>query len=236
MILNMSSSEIAAIKALDEGDVDALIEKAIAEEDASILDSAQFHRCGEGLASSARRFRAAIGRVQKAKSWKKKQELLEDARKAGSVLSFDLANVKDRAIREEAERETFFIEDGISPPYRFSRDMSVSISYRWRAAPEADWNYATLTVRHSVRPPSFLVAAEQKAKKMSAARREKAEQDSLQRTWERLRSTALFSLKEYLQSGRDRSRIPKEFTARSDKYTGHLNNYSVRFWIEDENA
>src|SRR3546814_11444625 len=87
------------------------------------------------------------------------------------------------------------------PPHRFSKHLSVRVSYRWRRTVDDEWAFGTITFVHDVdlRPD---YATPIPTRKPSAAKQEQDLQDRLYHTWEHLLHGALYSVRaSFLEGG-----------------------------------
>lgn len=227
--LNLTKDEMAAIKAIDEETVRALIDKCLQEQRIYPLRTLQLERCGDFVAARQREFDKALSDLAKAKAPKKVDDMEQRARRAGGNLDSAIHQMMHRAKEEEEERQVFFVDDLIMPPHRFDEHLSVHISYRWRKTADDSWTHGSITFTHEVDTrPDYLVP--QPKRKPSAAKQEQERQDKLWRQWEYLKILALGSVKEFLQGGGSGADIPKSFKAVADSYSRGLNNYSADFW------
>lgn len=72
------------------------------------------------------------------------------------------------------------------------------------------------------------------ARKPSAAKQAQERQEDLYREWKLLKDQALFCVRDYFREGRAGANIPKTFRVKYDPYTRGLNNFSAKFW-QNEN-
>ncbi|MES6350847.1 hypothetical protein U6U03_12115, partial [Cutibacterium acnes] len=114
-------------------------------------------------------------------------------------------------------------------PYRFSKELSVRVGYRWRRTVEDEWTFASITFTHVHDPrPDYTLPIPKR--KPSAAKQEQERQNSLYQTWEHLMRGALYSVRDYFRDGGDGDKIPDTFQATVDSHSRGLNNYSTQFW------
>jgi hypothetical protein len=137
--------------------------------------------------------------------------------------------MKQRLETEQKEAQLFIVDDQIMPPHRFSKHLSVRVSYRWRRTVDDEWTFGSITFVHDVdlRPD---YATPIPKRKPSAAKREQDQQDRLYQTWEHLMRGALYSVRDYFREGGDGDKIPDTFQATVDSHSRGLNNYSTQFW------
>lgn len=229
--INLEQREIEAIKSVDERELSKLIYEAVEAERVGDLYRLRLRDCGEYVASKLHYFEKALNAYRDAKSAKKREETYSYARRMGSDLSFAFSRMKHRMETEERQRPYWYVDDRVYWPHDFTNNLSVTISYRWRKAVEDDWNTGRITFHHKVVPrPSYLQP--QPKRKPSKAKQEEIRQNELSSTWQHLMKNALYTLRDYFESGGDGHQIPATFTAVPDR-DGHLNNFSLKFWAAD---
>lgn len=227
--INISCDEQVAIKAIDAGELDKLIDKAIQSEQSGDLHRLCLNRCGTYVSTKLHDFDQALARHQSAKSARKREETEDDLRRAGIELSFAFSEMKGRMATELAEAEFFRVDDQIMPPYRLNENMRVRVDYRWRQTIEVEWLRGSITFIHKQDPlPCFTAPAPRR--KPSAAKQKQEFQERLYQTWEQLMRSALYSVRDYFREGGDGAKIPETFQVTVDSYTRGLNNYSTQFW------
>jgi hypothetical protein len=224
-------SEADALKAIDLRELEKLVDEAIWQSRSGELHPLRLASCGEYVSGRLYRLDQAILAHNKAKAAKKRAETLADVRRAGRDLVYAVCEMKDRLEREERERTLFEIDDVVYTPRTFTPRLEVRIGYRWREAVDENWTHGAITFQHEVdlRPDYTLPTPKRKPPRW---KQEEELQDRLYRTWDHLRSSALHSVREYLKSGRDRTKIPETFRATTDSHSRGLNNYSTQFWRE----
>lgn len=225
----ISDGEATAIKAIDGHDLDELIDKALMDRSAGELHRLPLSRCGSHVATKLHHFESALRKYRDAKSSKKMEETRYLAERAGRDLSFAFSSMKVRLAAEERDRQFFRIDDQIHVPWTFSKDLSVRVSFRWRRAVEDPWTFGTITFHHEATPNRRYDLPRPK-RKPSPAKQAQELQEELSRTWEQLRTMALYSVRDYFRDGGDGNKIPETFRARPDPHTGGLNNFSADFW------
>jgi hypothetical protein len=137
--------------------------------------------------------------------------------------------MKQRLETEQKDAQLFIVDDQIVPPYRFTTQMSVRVSYRWRRTIEDEWQWGSITFVHHHDPrPNYAVPVS--TRKPSAAKQEQELQNRLYQTWEHLMRGALYSVRDYFRDGGDGAKIPETFQVTVDSYSRDLNNYSTQFW------
>jgi len=226
--LNVPRAEADALKAIDTELLNHLIDQCIREEKSSAVRALRLDNCGLYVASRLREFEEALAAHQRAKSAKKRYETEYDVRKAGGDLTHAVYQMKDRVATEERESQLFHVEDHVMPPSRFSEQLTVRISYRWRASVEVPWNNASIVFSHEVvsRAHYMLPAP---TRKPSAAKLERDRQDHLYRQWEYLKGLGLQSVRDHFRRGGSGAAIPQTVQATVDSHTQGLNNFSAQF-------
>ena len=137
--------------------------------------------------------------------------------------------MKQRLEIEQKDAQLFIVDDQIMPPHRFSKHLSVRVSYRWRGTVDDEWKFGHITFVHDVDlRPDYTTPAPKR--KPSAAKREQDLQNTLYQTWEHLMRGALYSVRDYFRDGGDGDKIPDTFQATVDSHSRELNNYSTQFW------
>lgn len=228
--INLSIRDKDALKGIDPSELDRAIDRAVDGESLAELHRLRLADCGPFVSSKLNAFESAIRKYRDAKSSRKVTETHQAALRAGSNLSYAFAAMVDRMKAEERFDELFHVDDTYLHPYRFHADMSVTVSFRWRKIVEDAWTHGTITFTHVFRSrPSYGVPAPNR--KPSAAKQAEALQEEMSREWDHLRRTALYTVGDFFQDGRDGSTIPKTFKAVTDS-RGHLNNLSAQWWPE----
>lgn len=229
-LINLTNEEKTALDAVDEAELDRLVDGAVESGRPDALRRLPLWRCGPYVANSLRNFEQALSRFDAAKSWAKRESTEQDARRTGMKLSSAVSQMKHRREREEREGRLFFVDDAmIFHPVRPARTMSVTVRYRWRESEADPWTHGAITFGYTHDPrPDY--AREASKPKMSAARKLREEEEELLHAWERLRDSALSSVHRYLSDGGDGRKIPETYAATVDAYERRLNNYSTDFW------
>lgn len=224
-------SDADALRTIDLRELERLVDEAILQSRSGELHSLRLASCGQYVSGRLYRFDQAIIAHNKAKAVKKRAETSADVRRTGMDLVDAVRDMKRRMEEEAQEQQLFHVDDVITTPYRFTPRMEVRVSYRWRSSADNAWNFSSITFQHEVdmRPDYTLSVPKRKP---SRAKQEDELQGKLYRIWDHLRSSALYSVREYLKSGRDRAAIPETFEATTDSYSRGLNNYSTQFWRE----
>lgn len=227
--INIPRDQQVAIAAIDASELDRLIEQAIREERSGDLHRLPLGDCGSYIATKLHSFDRALAKHREAKAPRKRAETGDALRRAGRDLSFAVGAMKQRMETEQKEGQLFSIDDQIIPPHRFSKHLSVRVSYRWRRTVDDEWSFGHITFVHDVdlRPDYTSPVPKRKP---SAAKQEQDLQDRLCQTWEHLMRGALYSLRDYFRDGGDGDRIPETFQATVDSHSRGLNNYSTQFW------
>lgn len=227
--INISRDEQDAISTIDANELDKLIDKAIRDEQSGDLHRLSLTRCGTYVSTKLHYFDQALARHRIAKSARNREETGDALRRAGRELSFAFSAMKQRMETEQAEAELFRVDDQIMPPYRFTKAMSVRVSYRWRRTIADEWQWGSITFIHQHDPrPDYARSAPKR--KPSAAKQEQELQNQLYQTWEHLMRGALYSVRDYFRDGGDGANIPETFQVTVDSYSRNLNNYSAQFW------
>lgn len=227
--VNIPRDEQVAIAAIDAGELDRLIDQAVREERSGDLHRLPLANCGSYVATRLHYFDQALARHREAKAPRKRAQTGDALRRAGHDLSFAVGAMKRRMEEEKKEGELFFVDDHIMPPYRFSKELSVRVGYRWRRTVEDEWTFASITFTHVHDPrPDYTLPIPKR--KPSAAKQEQELQNSLYQTWEHLMRGALYSVRDYFRDGGDGDKIPDTFQATVDSHSRGLNNYSTQFW------
>ena len=224
----MPQAVAGALKAIDVSLLSKLIDQCINDEQFLHLRTLQLENCGPYVMSRARGFEQALAEHKKAKSSKKRAETAYSVRKAGSDLSFAVQQMIDRVATEEREGQLFHVDDNVMPPLSFSKKLSVSIRYQWRASVVDQWNLGCIVFSHEVvsSPYSLLLAP---GRKSSAAKQERDRQDDLYRDWEYLKSLGLQAVRDHFRRGGSGAAIPQRVQAKIDSHTKGLNNFSADF-------
>jgi hypothetical protein len=205
--INIPRDQQTAITAIDARELDRLIDQAIREE-----RSGELHRLLSRPAAptseqssipSTGRWRNTA-RPRRRESGRKRDAL----RRAGHDLSFAVGAMKQRLETEQKDAQLFIVDDQIVPPYRFTTQMSVRVSYRWRRTIEDEWQWGSITFVHHHDPrPNYAVPVS--TRKPSAAKQEQELQNRLYQTWEHLMRGALYSVRDYFRDGGDGAKIQR---------------------------
>lgn len=227
--INISRDEQDALKAIDARELDRFVQKTIREERTGDLSRLPLIRCGSYVSTKLHHFEQALSKHRLVKSARKREETENTLRRAGHDLSVAVDAMKRRMETEQAEAQLFQIDDQIMPPYHFSQQMSVRVSYRWRRTIEDEWQWGSITFvhHHDPRPEHTIPAPKRKP---SAAKREQELQNRLYQTWEHLMRGALYTVRDYFRDGGDGAKIPETFKVTVDSYSRDLNNHSTKFW------
>ncbi len=227
--INIPHDQQVAIAAINASDLDRLIEQAIQEERSGDLHRLALANCGSYIATKLHSFDRALAKHREAKAQRKRAETGDALRRAAHDLSFAVGAMKQRLETEQKEGQRFSVEDQIMPPHRFSKHLSVRVSYRWRRTVNDEWRFGSITFVHDVDlRPDYTAPAPKR--KPSAAKQEQDLQTRLHQTWEHLVRGALYSVRDYFREGGDGDKIPDTFQATVDSHSRGLNNYSTQFW------
>lgn len=227
--INTPQSEQDALRSIDCEVLRMLVEQCLREERPTALRQLRLNGCGTVVSMKWHAFERELDAYGKAKADKKREQTLRDARSAGDNLLNAVQQMQNRMAAEAKEGERFYIDDLITPPNAFGVPLSVRVSYRWRPSPAEPWVHGDITFIYDVelrpdytRPPP--------ARKPSAARQAQERQEALSREWKHLKDQALFCVRDYFREGRTGANIPKTFQVKHDPYTRGLNNFSAKFW------
>lgn len=221
-------SEAKALNAIDLRALEAQIDEAVQLSRSGTLYDFRLGSCGIWVSRQWQKLDEAIAAHNQAKAPKKRAETYLRLRQAGSDLQDAVSDMKRRVAEEASEQLRFVVEDLSFTPRTLTPDMRARVSYQWRDSPESDWTFGTIAFLHQVdMTPDY---SSPKPKRQPRWKQEEEQQDRLYRIWEQLRNDALQSVREYLQSGKDRTRIPEEYQVTTDSYTRGLNNFSTDFW------
>ncbi|MEN3230240.1 hypothetical protein PUR21_21795 [Methylorubrum rhodesianum] len=231
-LINLTQEEKTALDGIDERELDRHIDEALRSGRPDGLRRLPLGRCGPFVSGRLRNYEQALSRFHEAKSAAKSARTEQEARRAGYDLSHAVSQMKHRRDEEEREGKLFHVEDRfIHHPLRPGRRMSVTVGYRWRRSEEDPWNDGHITFEHAHDPrPDYVREASRP--KPGTARRQREEEDELHRVWERLRDSALFSVRDFFRGGGDGGEIPRTFQVTVDAYHRTLNNHSTKFWLD----
>lgn len=230
--INVPSQQRDAITALDVGVVRKLVEQSLREERLVGLSDLRLYACGDYIGEKLRIFQQAVLGHAAAKAPKKRVQTEMDVRRAGGALVSAVEQMQGRVERERREDELFVVSDYVGHPFLLDNQLSVSVSYRWRRQVTDPWEISSITFTHTHHfAPSYV--SPQPKRKLSAAAKARVEDGELYKVWEHLAGLARYDVKRYFQQGGDGSKIPEEFVAKKDKYSGGLNNFSTVFWHEE---
>ncbi|WP_143748776.1 hypothetical protein [Mesorhizobium sophorae] len=153
-IVNLTDLEKQSLQAIDVHEMDRLIEKAIQEENALVLNGLPLHSCGEYVRTELYRFEQALRELRAAKSNKKREEALYRVQRAREPLSGSVYGMKHRMAEDEKEAELFRVNDHVFHPHSFfDRTLEVRVSYEWRRSKDdEEWKYGAITFTHEVLP------------------------------------------------------------------------------------
>lgn len=227
--INLPSDQKREISEVDPNILQMLVDKCLAENGEGPIHDIELNRCGPYVTSKLRAFQKAISEYAKSKASSKRERTHVEAMRAGSDLVHAVYQMKERVETEQKDRELFYIDDQIRPPFHLSERLSVSIAFHWRPSLTADWKYGRTTFVYNFSPrPDYTQLPPRR--KPSAAKSARDLQDNLYREWEHLKMLALCSLRDFFRQGGDGDTVPKAFTVRSNPYGGGLNNSSCNFW------
>jgi hypothetical protein len=220
-----------AVKAVDMRELEKLVDQALWEQRATPLYALHLSNCGSHVAERLRRFERELEGLAKAKAARKRDEMKGRAWNAGSDLRWAIRDVLHRIEEEEQEMRLCRVYDVITPPFRPSERIRVSVPYQWRRSVDDEWTYGSITFFQEVdMRPDYSVPVPKR--KPSAAKLREEREETLLRHWEDLVRHGLNSVREYLKSGGDGNAIPETFQVKPDPHSRWLNNFSCHFWQE----
>ena len=227
--INIPRDQQNALQAIDRNELDRLVDLAIREERSGDLHRLPLTSCGHYISTNLHDFEQALAKHRLAKAPRRRAETESALRRAGSDLSFAVGAMQRQMETEQKEAQFFIVEEQIMPPHRFSKHLSVRVSYRWRRTVGDEWTFGSITFVHDVDlRPDYTTPAPKR--KPSAAKQEQDLQSRLYQTWEHLMRGALYSVRDYFRKGGDGDKIPDAFQATVDSHRRGLNNYSTQFW------
>ena len=226
--LYVPRTDAEVLKAIDTDVLRNLVDQCIREERPSAVRTLRLDGCGPYVSSRLRAFEDAIAAHQKAKSAKKRSTNEHALRSAGSNLADSVHQMKHRVATEEQESQLFYVDDNVMVPSRFSEQLTVRISYQWRASASDPWSYGSIVFSHTDQPRSeYLLPTA--ARKPSAAQKERNRQDHLYGQWEYLKGLGLQSVRDHFRRGGSGAAIPQTLQAKTDPHSQRLNNFSAQF-------
>lgn len=228
-VINLPLDQQRAICAVDVKSLEMAVEKCVREERIAPMHELRLSECGDFIASNLWAFERAITTYSKAKAYPKVEQTRADALRAGGDLVHAIQQMKGRVETEQEQGEVFYVADQIMAPYHFSKRLTVSVRYRWRPLPSAEWIHGTTAFVYDFSPlPNYTQPLPKR--KPSATKAASDEQDRLYREWDYLKVQALCSLRDFFRNGGDGNEIPEKFVVRPSPHGGGLNNFSCNFW------
>lgn len=228
--INLTNRQIDALKAVDEQELSRLIDDAVQQERLGLsLSRLPLSDCGVYVGTHVRFFEDSLKRYREAKSAKKRAQTESDALRAGSDLLFAFQQMKRRMETEEGNRRLFFVDDHIIWPSHFTKDLSVTVAYRFRKATTDQWTSGRITFHYQF-VPAVRFSTAQPNRRKSAAKQAEILQNDLSSAWQHLMKSALYTVRNYFLDGGDGNNIPDSFRAITDN-NGQLDNFSLRFWL-----
>ncbi|MEE4634108.1 hypothetical protein ACW9H6_10060 [Pseudomonas sp. SDO528_S397] len=227
--INLPHDQQRAISAVDTRSLQAALDKCLREEQVAPICELGLRECGDYVASELHAFERAMAAHNKAKAHAKREQTRTDVLRAGNDLVHAVQQMKSRVETEQNDGLLFYIDDQILAPFHFSKRLAVSVRYRWRSSPTAEWADGQTTFTYDYSPVPDYVQLLSK-RKPSAAKAASDQQDKLYREWEYLKMQALCSMREFFRNGGDGIDIPKSFVVRQSQHGGGLNNFSCNFW------
>lgn len=228
--INIPRSEQEAITAIDSKELYGLVERARRVGHASELRQYLWN-CGSFIVRNLDAFERALQRDQQAKSSRKREETQNDLYRAASDVTWAVDQMQQRVQEELKDRERFTIDDLIWSRQHLTPALNVRVSFSWRATPDDAWNYGSITLTHEVDLRRDYSVPTPK-RKPTKAQQDRELQCHLHQTWEHLKRSALYSVRDFFRAGGDGAEIPKTFKAVVDAHTRGLNNHSTKFWRE----
>lgn len=226
--LYVPRTDAEILKAIDANVLSDLVDQCIREEKPSAVRTLRLGDCGPHVSSRLRAFEDALAAHQKAKSAKKRATTECDLRSAGSDLTHAVHQMKHRVATEEQEIQLFYVDDNVMVPSSFSEQLTVRISYQWRASVADPWSYGSIVFSHTDLPRSqYLLPTS--ARKPSAAQKERDRQDHLYGQWEYLKRLGLQSVRDHFRRGGNGAALPQTFQAKTEPHSQGLNNFSAQF-------
>lgn len=227
--INLPRDQQHSIGAIDVNFLRAAVDRCLSEEWVGPIYELGLSECGEYVASALRAFERAIVSHSEAKAYAKREQTRTDVLRAGGNLVHAVQLMKGRVETEQEEGLLFFIDDQIMVPFYFSKRLTVSVRYRWRFSPTAEWADGQTTFIYDFSPlPNYAQLVPKR--KPSKAKAASDQRDKLYGEWERLKMQALSSIRDFFRNGGDGNDIPESFAVRPSQYGGGLNNFSCNFW------
>lgn len=148
VMINLSAGERDAIEGMDVEALRSAVEEARETRSSTAVTHLQLYRLGTYVQSAERRFALALANLRKAKAAANIARTEQAAIRAGWDLVSAVDQMKDRARQEKQDGECFYVDDHIHEPFIFRPDITVSVSYRWRATKNGDWSHGRITFHH----------------------------------------------------------------------------------------
>lgn len=227
--INLPRDQQHSIGAVDVNILRSAVDRCLSEERVGPIYELGLSECGDYVASTLRVFERAIIAHSKAKAYAKREQTRTDVLRAGGNLVHAVQQMKGRVETEQEEGLLFYIDDQIMVPFYFSKRLTVSVHYRWRSSPTAEWADGQTIFVYDFSPlPDYPQLVSKR--KPSAAKAASDQQHKLYGEWERLKMQALCSVRDFFRNGGDGNGIPESFAVRPSQYGGGLNNFSCNFW------
>ena len=228
-VINLPLDQQRAITAIDVNSLQMAVEMCLREKRIGPVHELQLSECGDFVVSGLRAFERAVAAYSKAKAHPKVEQTRADALRAGGDLVYAIQRMKSRVATEQEQGEVFYVDDQLRAPNQFSKRLTVTVRYRWRPLPPAEWVHGTIAFMYDSSPlPNYTHPLPKR--KVSAAKAASDEQERLYREWDDLKVQALCSLRDFFRNGGDGNDIPEKFVVRPSPHGGGLNNYSCNFW------
>lgn len=226
--LYVRREEQDAVLAIDVQQLRKILDQCLQGRSHVGLRDFRLESCGAYIASELRGYEAALSDFWSAKAAKRVELTHRDAQRAGNRLTSAVLAMVNRVNEERKESERFRIDDLVSDPHRLSEQLRVVVRYHWRSTTQEEWQSGSIEFTHTVNLRSDYTQP-RPARKPSAARQVRAEQDKLYAEWSHLRRLGLHAVREFFREGGDPATIPKTFQAIIEGRRG-LTNFSTDFW------
>lgn len=230
-IINLSREEKRAISAIDQANLNKIIDRVISTGQADELYELQLSSCGPYVAEKYRILQQDLFDLARAKSSRKREEAHESVWRSAHRLSDAVTEMRHRMETEEKEDQFFRVDDHIMPPITPRPNIRFSVRYKWRKGVDDEWNHGSIEFTHTVVIRPDYSAPVRKRKPSAREQREQQERAYFD-AWERVTRDALHYVHEYLQKGNDPHLIPASFAVKVGT-SGYLDNFSTKFWNDN---
>lgn len=228
--LNISRRESEALKAIDAQELRRAIADAIDNEHGSGLDRFPIWQCPLFVSRELGYFRKYLASYAAARSGAKRASTKSEAERAGDELFYCLRDMQERLAEQEREGQLFHVDDNVLEPSFLTRNLAVTIHYRWRPSMDDEWTRGSISFSHYHDPAPVYIEPwlrNTSKRKPSAAKQQEKLQEELFRAWEHLRNDALYTMRDYLRDNREAINVPEKFPAKTD---GDGRISSLKFW------